>query len=133
MVALLALFVLQIVSQGDGFAYAPNLITKIIEEQTSITPRGLLQIEPGSETEEKNGSHAAIATSAITRPDTMVKTRFPPEPNGYLHLGHAKAVLFNFAVARAFGGVCHMRLDNTNPSKEEVEYVNLILEDVLWI
>jgi tRNA synthetases class I (E and Q), catalytic domain len=63
----------------------------------------------------------------------QVKTRFPPEPNGYLHLGHAKAIYFNFAVARSFGGVCHMRLDDTNPSKEESKYVQSILEDVMLV
>ena len=71
-----------------------------------------------------------MTTTISTAP---VVTRFPPEPNGYLHLGHAKAVSFNFAVARMFGGVCHMRLDDTNPTKEDEEYVQSILEDVKWI
>jgi glutaminyl-tRNA synthetase len=62
-----------------------------------------------------------------------VITRFPPEPNGYLHLGHAKAISFNFAVARMFHGTCNMRMDDTNPSKEDEEYVESILEDVKWI
>ena len=60
-------------------------------------------------------------------------TRFPPEPNGYLHIGHAKAFGIDFGVAREFGGQCHMRFDDTNPVKEEVEYVNAILEDVRWM
>ena len=62
-----------------------------------------------------------------------IKTRFPPEPNGYLHLGHAKSVNFNFGVASQYNGICNMRLDDTNPSKEDEEYVNSILEDVRWL
>src|ERR1700692_2175248 len=60
-------------------------------------------------------------------------TRFPPEPNGYLHLGHAKSVCLNFGVAREFAGVCNLRMDDTNPSKEESEYVESIKADVNWL
>jgi glutaminyl-tRNA synthetase len=62
-----------------------------------------------------------------------VITRFPPEPNGYLHIGHAKSVCLNFGVASEFGGVCHLRYDDTNPTKEETEYVDSIQEDVRWL
>jgi glutaminyl-tRNA synthetase len=60
-------------------------------------------------------------------------TRFPPEPNGYLHIGHAKSICLNFGIAREFGGVCNLRMDDTNPTKEETEYVESITEDVKWL
>lgn len=62
-----------------------------------------------------------------------VETRFPPEPNGYLHIGHAKSMCVNFGIARDYGGVCHLRFDDTNPEKESVEYVNSILDAVKWL
>ncbi len=62
-----------------------------------------------------------------------VATRFPPEPNGYLHIGHAKSICLNFGIAQEFGGTCNLRFDDTNPSKEEVEYVESIQEDVRWL
>ena len=60
-------------------------------------------------------------------------TRFPPEPNGYLHIGHAKSICLNFGIAREFAGICNLRMDDTNPTKEEVEYVDSIQEDVRWL
>jgi glutaminyl-tRNA synthetase len=62
-----------------------------------------------------------------------IRTRFPPEPNGYLHVGHAKSICLNFGLARDYGGVCHMRFDDTNPEKEEQEYVDSILDAVKWL
>lgn len=62
-----------------------------------------------------------------------VRTRFPPEPNGYLHIGHAKSICLNFGLAKEFGGTCNLRFDDTNPSKEETEYVDSIQEDVRWL
>jgi len=62
-----------------------------------------------------------------------VHTRFPPEPNGYLHIGHAKSITLNFGIAQDFGGKCNLRFDDTNPTKEEVEYVDSIKEDVRWL
>jgi glutaminyl-tRNA synthetase len=65
--------------------------------------------------------------------DGRVQTRFPPEPNGYLHIGHAKSICLNFGIAGQYGGLCNLRFDDTNPSREEVEYVDSIKEDVRWL
>jgi len=62
-----------------------------------------------------------------------VHTRFPPEPNGYLHIGHAKAICLSFGIAREFDGWCNLRLDDTNPGKEDPEFVEGIKEDVRWL
>jgi glutaminyl-tRNA synthetase len=62
-----------------------------------------------------------------------IQTRFPPEPNGYLHIGHAKSICLNFGVAESFNGKCNLRFDDTNPEKEDIEYVNSIIEDVKWL
>jgi glutaminyl-tRNA synthetase len=64
---------------------------------------------------------------------TKVQTRFPPEPNGYLHIGHAKAICINFGVKQKYNGICNLRLDDTNPTKEDVEYVDAIKEDIEWL
>src|SRR5579883_2734465 len=63
----------------------------------------------------------------------LVQTRFPPEPNGYLHIGHAKAICLDFGLADEFGGRTNLRFDDTNPEKEETEYVDSIMEDVRWL
>ena len=62
-----------------------------------------------------------------------IRTRFPPEPNGYLHFGHAKSICLNFGLARDYGGRCHLRFDDTNPEKEEKEYVDSIIDAVHWL
>src|SRR5512136_696855 len=62
-----------------------------------------------------------------------VHTRFPPEPNGYLHIGHAKSICLNFGLAAEYNGLCNLRFDDTNPGKEDVEYVDSIMGDVRWL
>jgi glutaminyl-tRNA synthetase len=74
-----------------------------------------------------------VASDLKSGKHSSVCTRFPPEPNGYLHIGHAKSICLNFGIAREFGGVCHLRFDDTNPVKEDVEYVDSIQEDVRWL
>jgi len=73
------------------------------------------------------------ADKASGKHDGRVATRFPPEPNGYLHIGHAKSICLNFGIAGEFGGICNLRFDDTNPVKEDVEYVDSIQEDVSWL
>ena len=73
------------------------------------------------------------ADLAAGKNDGRVVTRFPPEPNGYLHIGHAKSICLNFGLARDFGGICHLRFDDTDPAKESMEYVASIQEDVRWM
>ena len=63
----------------------------------------------------------------------QVHTRFPPEPNGYLHIGHCKALTIDFSTAEHFGGICNLRMDDTNPAKEDTEYVDAIQEDIHWL
>ena len=97
----------------------------------------------------ENSAPPATAPAAEPRPSDFIRdivtrhvaegkypqihTRFPPEPNGYLHIGHAKSICLNFGIAREFGGVCNLRMDDTNPTKEEVEYVDSIIADVKWL
>jgi len=74
-----------------------------------------------------------VADRQSNKHDGRVATRFPPEPNGYLHIGHAKSICLNFGIAKEFGGVCHLRFDDTNPLKEEQEYIDAIKRDVRWL
>ncbi len=66
-------------------------------------------------------------------PDNKIVTRFPPEPNGYLHIGHIKSICLNFGLAEKYNGICHLRLDDTNPAKEDMEYINSIKDDIHWL
>ena len=74
-----------------------------------------------------------VAQHVAEKKYPQIHTRFPPEPNGYLHIGHAKSICLNFGIAREFGGICNLRMDDTNPTKEDVEYVDSITEDVNWL
>jgi glutaminyl-tRNA synthetase len=84
-------------------------------------------------TSSNNFIHDAIAEDLRAGRFDRVQTRFPPEPNGYLHIGHAKAICIDFGLAEAFGGKCSLRFDDTNPVKEDVEYVDAIKEDIHWL
>ena len=80
------------------------------------------------------GSPGDAAHHAKGQPDpAKIRTRFPPEPNGYLHVGHAKSICINFGLARDYNGVCHLRFDDTNPEKEDIEYVNSIVDAIKWL
>ena len=74
-----------------------------------------------------------IIETSIARGDKRIQTRFPPEPNGYLHIGHAKSICINFGLAKKYGGKCNLRFDDTNPVKEDVEYVDSIKRDIQWL
>jgi glutaminyl-tRNA synthetase len=80
-----------------------------------------------------NFIHDAIDKDLKEKVYDKVQTRFPPEPNGYLHVGHVKAINIDFSTAKKYGGTCNLRLDDTNPTKEDVEYVDSIMEDIKWL
>jgi glutaminyl-tRNA synthetase len=105
---------------------------------------------PSAESNKKKNEKKTTSTTSPTAPSNFIReiiqedlktnkwggrvhTRFPPEPNGYLHIGHAKSICLNFGLAAEFGGLCNLRFDDTNPSKEETEYVESIKEDVRWL
>lgn len=112
-------------SHEKNSAPAANFIRNIVERD----------LEQGTYKGRKwAGSPGDAAHQAKGEPDpAKIRTRFPPEPNGYLHIGHAKSICLNFGLARDFDGVCHMRFDDTNPEKEEQEYVDSITDSVKWL
>ncbi|HEX5805325.1 MAG TPA: glutamine--tRNA ligase/YqeY domain fusion protein [Macromonas sp.] len=113
-------------NDADGNAHKPsNFLRQIIEHD----------LANGTHAQRRwAGSPGDAAHHAQAPLDpAKIRTRFPPEPNGYLHVGHAKSICLNFGLARDYGGVCHMRFDDTNPEKEEIEYVNSILDAVQWL
>ena len=104
---------------------APNFIRNIVERDLD---QGIYAARKWA------GSPGDAAHQAAGQPDpAKIRTRFPPEPNGYLHIGHAKSICLNFGLARDYDGVCHMRFDDTNPEKEEQEYVDSITDTVQWL
>ncbi|GAA6141948.1 glutamine--tRNA ligase/YqeY domain fusion protein [Hydrogenophaga sp. 5NK40-0174] len=106
-------------------AKASNFLRQIIEKDLA---------QGTYATRKWGGSPGDGAHHEAGQPDpAKVRMRFPPEPNGYLHVGHAKSICLNFGLARDYGGVCHMRFDDTNPEKEEKEYVDSILDSVKWL
>jgi len=89
--------------------------------------------KPGQPAYHSNFIRQRIEADLASGRVKAIKTRFPPEPNGYLHLGHAKSILLNFGLAKEYGGSCNLRFDDTNPEKEEQEYVDSIIESVKWL
>ncbi|ROH84567.1 glutamine--tRNA ligase/YqeY domain fusion protein [Pseudomethylobacillus aquaticus] len=112
-------------AEKPAIAPAANFIRNIVERD----------IEQGVYASRRwAGGPGDAAMQASGQPDpARIRTRFPPEPNGYLHIGHAKSICLNFGLAEQYGGVCHMRFDDTNPEKEEQEYVDSITESVKWL
>ncbi len=88
---------------------------------------------PAAERERADFIREIVAADLQAGRHQTVVTRFPPEPNGYLHIGHAKSICLNFGIAKEFGGRCHLRFDDTNPTKEEQEYIDAIQRDVRWL
>ena len=80
-----------------------------------------------------NFIHDFIDEDLASGVKSRVQTRFPPEPNGYLHIGHAKALCIDFSTAEKYNGICNLRFDDTNPSREDVEYIDAIKEDIKWL
>ncbi len=102
-----------------------NFLRQIIERDLA---QGINAGRPYAGTPGDAAHHAGGAPDAA-----RIRTRFPPEPNGYLHIGHAKSITLNFGLAADYGGVCHLRFDDTNPEKEEQEYVDGIIDSVRWL
>src|ERR671934_1009655 len=102
--------------------------------RTNLAHGTVLDIRADTATDSSNFIRDIIIDDLKTNKYTgRIQTRFPPEPNGYLHIGHAKAICLDFGLAKEYGGKCNLRMDDTNPTKEEQEYVDAIKEDVRWL
>jgi glutaminyl-tRNA synthetase len=112
-------------TDGDNAPKTSHFLRQIIEQDLALGTHAQRHWGGGP------GDAAHHAAGGID--PAAIRTRFPPEPNGYLHVGHAKSICLNFGLARDYGGVCHMRFDDTNPEKEDVEYVQTILDTVRWL
>ena len=111
---------------SDTTASKPsNFLRQIIEQDLA---RGTYAMRRWGGSPGDAVHHARGAIDAA-----KIRTRFPPEPNGYLHIGHAKSICLNFGLARDYGGICHLRFDDTNPEKEDLEYVNSIRDAIKWL
>src|SRR5512146_955188 len=98
-----------------------------------VLASGLVSIETSASPERGDFIREIVAADVRDGKQAEIVTRFPPEPNGYLHIGHAKSICLNFGIAREFGGHCNLRFDDTNPEKEEQEYLEAIEADVRWL
>ncbi|MCC2634706.1 MAG: glnS, partial [Ramlibacter sp.] len=109
----------------DSATKPSNFLRQVIERD----------LEQGTYAARRWAGHPADAAAHQQgQPDpARIRTRFPPEPNGYLHVGHAKSICLNFGLAQDYQGVCHLRFDDTNPEKEEQEYVDGIQDAVRWL
>ena len=114
---------------GAAVSPATNFLRHVIEHDLQ---HGAYAARLGVPHRATNGDNFAIDRAVFADP-ARVRTRFPPEPNGYLHIGHAKSICLNFGLARDYDGVCHLRFDDTNPERENVEYVDAIIEMVRWL
>jgi glutaminyl-tRNA synthetase len=102
-------------------------------DEGPVTTKTPSPIPPAGPTDRSDFIRDIVAADLREGRHTTIVTRFPPEPNGYLHIGHAKSICLNFGIAQESGGRCHLRFDDTNPEKEEQEYIDAIIDDVRWL
>ena len=111
-----------------------NMVVYVKDSASSrITIHSILEGKTKAVDKPLNFIEQIVAKDIASGNCSQLITRFPPEPNGYLHIGHAKSICLNFGLAEKFGGHCHLRLDDTNPTKESQEYIDAIVEDMHWL
>jgi glutaminyl-tRNA synthetase len=122
-------------SPAPAAASAPASSTEAHKPSNFLRQIIEADLAKGTYTQRRWSGAPGDATSHAAAPldSAKIRTRFPPEPNGYLHVGHAKSICLNFSLAKEYGGVCHLRFDDTNPEKEDLEYVNSIIDAVRWL